>query len=81
MSNLAKVEGYSQFKKDTSAGGVVNVDKRSYENYIATRNILKYQKEQQQSTTETVEGLTVEINNIKEDLKDIKTLLMAIINK
>ncbi len=81
MSSLAKVEGFTQFNKDTSAGGVVNVDKRSYENYIATRNMLKQQKEQQQCTVNTVNELTTEINNIKEDLKDIKTILMAIINK
>ena len=81
MSSLAKVEGFTQYKKDTSAGGVVNVDKRSYENYIATRSILRQQKDQQQSTLEHVSNLETEINNIKDDLKDIKTLLMSIINK
>lgn len=80
MNNLVKVEGFTQYQKDTSAGGVVNVDKRSYDNYIATRSIIRQQKDQQQSTMETVNKLTTEINNIKDDLKDIKNILMAIIN-
>jgi ABC-type transporter lipoprotein component MlaA len=81
MSDLLNVEGFSQYKKDTSAGGVVNVDKRSYDNYIATRNILRQRKIEQEATKETVETLAVEINSIKEDMKDIKNILMALINK
>lgn len=79
--SLSKVEGFTNLQKDTSNGGVVNVDKRSYENYIATRNILRQKSVEQESTKETVESLSAEINNIKDDLKDIKTLLMSIINK
>lgn len=78
---LLNIEGYSQYKKDSTAGGVVNVDKRSYDNYIATRNILRQQKVEREITKETVETLAVEINNIKEDMKDIKNILMALINK
>lgn len=81
MHNLASVDGYTNLKKDTAAGGVVNVDKRSYQNYMATRNIMRQQKAEQESTKETVEALTTEINSIKEDLKDIKQILMSIINK
>lgn len=81
MNHLAKVEGFNNLQKDTSAGGVVNVDKRSYENYIATRNALRLQKVEAETAKETVDNLTKEINNIKDDLKDIKTILMSLINK
>ncbi len=79
--SLEKVEGFTNLQKDTSNGGVVNVDKRSYENYIATRNILRQKNAQQESTEETVASLSSEINNIKDDIKDIKTLLMSLLNK
>ena len=78
--SLAKVEGFSNLQKDTSAGGVVNVDKRAYENYIATRNALRLQKVEAECAKETVDNLSREINNIKDDLKDIKQILMSLIN-
>lgn len=78
---LAKVEGFTNLQKDTSAGGVVNTDKRSYDNYIATRNAIRAQKAEADSAKQTVETLSNEINNIKDDLKDIKTILMSLINK
>jgi hypothetical protein len=79
--NLVNVEGYTNLMKDTSSGGVVNVDKRSYNDYLSTRNIVKQRRLEEENTRSSVESLQIEINNIKGDLNDIKTLLMSIVNK
>ena len=79
--NLVNVEGYTNLKKDTSSGGVVNVDKRSYNDYLSTRNIVKQRRLEEENTRISVESLQNEINNIKGDLNDIKTLLMTLVNK
>jgi hypothetical protein len=79
--SLVNVEGYNNLMKDTSSGGIVNVDKRSYNDYLATRNIAKQRNLEAESTRSSVESLQIEINNIKGDLNDIKALLMSIVNK
>ena len=45
--NLVSIEGYSNLKKDTTSGGVVNVDKRGYQTYQNNR-IKALQKVQEQ---------------------------------
>lgn len=79
--NLVNVEGYNNLMKDTASGGVVNVDKRSYQNYIQTRKIARDHRAEQLTTVENVDRLQEEINSIKGDLNDIKVILMQLINK
>jgi GMP synthase PP-ATPase subunit len=79
--SLVNVEGYNNLMKDTSSGGIVNVDKRSYNDYLVSRNIAKQRNLEAESTRSSVESLQIEINNIKGDLNDIKALLMSIVNK
>lgn len=79
--NLANIEGFSNLRKDTANGGVVNVDSKAYEAHklkkmTAIRNI-----QQQKSTQEAVSHLQGEINTIKSDLNDIRCMLIQLLEK
>jgi hypothetical protein len=81
MSNLVKIEGYSGLMKDPNNGGVVNVDKRSYEQHkIALMNARNRAKEQS-GLKETVETLQQDVNCLKQDINDIKMMLTKLVGK
>lgn len=79
--SLVKIEGYQNLRKDPSTGGVINVDKRSYDSYMLAKNSASKQVEERKATQESISGLQDEINNIKNDLSEIKGILMSLINK
>jgi len=66
--SILKVEGHNDLVKDTKTKGVVNTDKSGYEVYM--RKVMMRKTER-----ETVRGLVREINELREELKDIKNLL------
>lgn len=79
--SLEKVEGFSSLRKDTTTGGVINVDSQTYQNY-KTQKILARQKfEETKTTHETVASLQTEINSIKSDMNDIKEILIKLLEK
>lgn len=79
--SLLNIEGYNNLKKDPSSGGVVNVDAKSYDNYMANKTIAQRNIQQQKSTQESVTKMQDEINTIKNDLSDIRMLLVQILHK
>ncbi len=79
--NLLNVEGYNNFKKDTSSGGIVNVDKNSYESYKLSKNIAQRNLQQQKAAQESVINLQNQINTINDDLVDIKNMLLQLLQK
>lgn len=79
--SLLNIEGYNNLKKDPASGGVVNVDSKSYENYMMNKSIAKRNIQQQKSTHDSVTKMQDEINTIKNDLSDIRTLLMKLLQK
>lgn len=79
--SLISVEGFNGLMKDTSSGGVVNVDKRSYEQYIKTKSIAQRNIQQQKETQSSVVEIQSEINNIKGDIAEIRQLLLQILQK
>ena len=72
--NLVKIEGYEQYKKDTTTGGVVNTDRRSFENYQRA----KIHAAQRNTAVVTLEN---EINSLKSDISDIKDILIQLLEK
>ena len=62
-----KVEGHSSLVRDTESGAVINNDSTSYQNYIAMREQKLKEKER--------------IDNIEEEIVEIKSLLKDLINK
>lgn len=79
--SLEKVEGYSSLRKDTANGGVVNVDKKSFESYKNQRLFALQKNEETKHTVSSVAKLETEINNIKGDMQDIKLMLQMLLEK
>ena len=79
--SLEKVEGYSSLRKDTTNGGVINVDKKSFEAYKNQRLFALQKQEESKNTVSAVAKLESEINNIKSDMQDIKLMLQSLLEK
>lgn len=71
---MHKVENFPDLKKDLTTGGVVNTNLDSYESYKLYR--AKLLKEQAEKDT-----MSEEINNMKNDINDIKTMLKNLLDK
>ena len=72
MSKL-KVEGHENLVRDKNNNAIINTDKSSYESYmkkVVTRRAEK----------ETVRGLVREVNELREDFKEIKNLLSKMVD-
>lgn len=74
MTNFLKVEGNDSLVRDVRTKAIINANNSEYENYIKQRNITKSRKDQIQQNTD-------EINSIKEDLSEIKSLLLSLLQK
>ena len=72
MSEL-KVEGYENLVRDTKSTAIVNKDKDGYEVYMRKVSTRKVERE-------TVRGLVREVNELREDFKDIKNLLTKMVD-
>ena len=79
--NLVSIEGYSNLKKDTTSGGVVNVDKRGYQAYQSNRIKALQKVQEQKQAQEEVVGLQNEINTMKGEISEIKNLLLKLLEK
>lgn len=79
--SLEKVEGYSSLRKDTANGGVVNIDKKSFESYKHQRLFALQKNEETKHTVSSVAKLETEINNIKGDMVEIKLMLQMLLEK
>jgi len=71
---VLKVEGHNNLVKDTDTKAVVNTDKNSYEVYMQKVNARKQERS-------TVRGLVREVNELREDFKEIKNLLVKMVDK
>ena len=65
-----KIEGHSNLSKDLDSGAVVNKDKVAYQRYLQSK---KNMKEMQDTVSE--------INKMKEEMSEIKTLLKELLKK
>lgn len=79
--NLVSIEGYSNLKKDTTSGGVVNVDKRGYNSYMINKRIALEKIQQQNQAQEEVVGLQNQINTMQGEISEIKSLLIKLLEK
>jgi len=79
--SLVDVEGYSSFKKDTTSGGVINVDKRGYKSYMNNKRIALQKIQEQIQSHEEVVSLQTEINTMKGEISEIKSLLIQLLEK
>lgn len=64
---MIRVEGYSHLYRDEESGAILNCDTKEYETYVKSRNQRKLQKS--------------EIDNIKNEIAEIKSLLVDLANR
>jgi len=65
-NDLIPVEGHSNLFRDRNTGAILNKDKSAYLNYVR----LKEQKQREKN----------EIDEIKKDIEEIKSLLKELVN-
>ena len=63
---MLKVEGHSNLYRDENTGAILNCDENGYLNYVRSRERRNAQNE--------------EIDKIKSDIEEIKSMLKQIIN-
>ena len=74
MSDYIKVQGYSNLVRDTRSNAIVNKDKNAY-------NIAKRRAEEAQRQRDEIRGATREINNLKCEMHEIKSMLKTLLDK
>ena len=62
---MIKVEGYSNLYRDEKTGAIVNCDSITYNQYVNSLDIKEFKNE--------------ELNNMKKDIEEIKTLLRELV--
>jgi hypothetical protein len=72
--NFVKVKDHDGLVRDTSSGAILNTNQADYNSYMTARS-KAIEKEMQFS--QQIE----ELNNIREDLDNIKQMLTALLNK
>ena len=74
MSDFIKVQGYNGLVRDTRTNAVINKDKNAY-------NIAKRRAEEAQRQRDEIRGATREINNLKCEMHEIKSMLKTLLDK
>lgn len=77
---LIKVDGRPDLIKDTVTGAILTVDKTKSDEYFVRKNQINKTKEIEQNVKQMREKLG-EIDSLRTDLNEIKSLLKEIINK
>jgi len=73
MDDIRKVEGYDSLIKDMNSKAVINTDKSAYE--TAKKRALAAQAQRDE-----IRNTTREINNLKCEMHEIKSLLKELVN-
>lgn len=81
MQTLVKVDGYNSLLKDTKNGGVVNVDKKTYEHHMLSKISAKQRLQEHNATKESMASLQQEVESLKGDISSIKDMLIQLIEK
>ncbi len=74
MEGFLKVKGKDGLVRDLSSGAIINTSASEYEDYVKKRNASRQLKEE-------LDKQSKEINNIKNEIGEIKELLIRLINK
>lgn len=74
MTDFLKVLGHNGLVRDTSSGAIINTNKTEYEEYMAR---VREAEERENAISQH----TIEINNMKNELQEIKSLILQVLNK
>jgi uncharacterized protein YqfB (UPF0267 family) len=72
-----KVTGHDGLVRDTSNGAIINSNKVEYEKYLKQKQVAEQRKLQLDKISEHSE----QIQNIKTELGEIKSLILQLLNK
>ena len=74
MSDYIKVQGYSGLVRDTNTNAIINKYKSAY-------NLAKRRAEEAQRQRDEIRGATREINNLKCEMHEIKSMLKTLLER
>jgi hypothetical protein len=74
MQAFVKVKDKDGLVRDLSSGAIINTNASDYENYVKKRDASKQLRKDLDQHSE-------QINNIKNDISEIKQMLVTLINK
>ena len=74
MNDYLKVEGYNSLVRDTNTHAIINKDKNAY-------NLAKRRAEEAQRQRDEIRGATREINNLKCEMHEIKSMLKTLLER
>ena len=74
MSDYMKVQGYNNLVRDTNTRAIINKDKNAY-------NLAKRRAEEAQRQRDEIRGATREINNLKCEMHEIKSMLKTLLER
>ena len=69
-----KVEENKDLSRDVYSGGIVNTNRSAYEKAIARSRAAKVQRDE-------LKNATKEINNLQDEMREIKILLQQLVKK
>lgn len=73
IMNYSKVEGHSNLLRDESTKAVINTNLSEYQNYVNLRKA-------KENDLSKIKNLEFDVENIKNDLNEIKDLLRSFVN-
>ena len=74
MSELIKVKNHSDLRREDSSSAILNVDKQQY-------NAYKRKKYMAKQKAERLNNVESKVDELQEDMKDIKQLLQQLVAK
>ena len=74
MSDYIKVQGHSNLVRDMKTHAIINKDKNAY-------SIAKRRAEEAQRQRDEIRGATREINNLKCEMHEIKSMLKTLLER
>ena len=70
----AKVEGHSHLLRDSKTNSIINTNMIEYQEYLNRRNV-------KEDENQKIQHLESDVDNIKNDLSEIKSLLRSLVNE
>jgi transposase len=80
MTKIARVEDRKDLLKDMTSGALLSIDKKAAQEYREKKALLNSKKDSQMQLAQLKEKLA-EIDELRNDLNEIKSLLRDIVNK
>ena len=74
-NRYVQVEGHTSLVRDVETGAIVNTNRSDYERYVKQKRLFQ----ERNSQIEQINKHTSEINSIKDDLQEIKSMLLQMV--